>query len=168
MLINCCEYRFRLVEMQDSLKTETNFTSAAILKRERERKREKEKEKEKERERERERERGREGGRERREGETKEREREGERERGREREKKNCSLACSKEIWQSNLRLISWVVLLWNITGSDVDLSGHQNPGTLTPLWLRLWSAHRIMQNDAIRSEFCGSIGVFGVVMAQP
>lgn len=59
-------------------------------------------------------------------------------------------------------------VLLWNITGSDVDLSDHRSPGTLTPLWLQVWSAHRIMQNDAVRPEICGSIGVFGVVMVQP
>jgi hypothetical protein len=35
----------------------------------------------------------------------------------------------------------------------------------VTPLWLRLWSAHRIMQNDAIRLEFFAIIEVFGVVM---
>ena len=29
----------------------------------------------------------------------------------------------------------------------------------------RLWLAHRIMQNDAIRPELYESIGIFGVVM---
>jgi hypothetical protein len=37
--------------------------------------------------------------------------------------------------------------------------------GTL--LWLRLWSAHHIMQNDAIKPQFCGSIGIFGLEMVR-